>query len=190
MAKALQNLYNINVPAIFTPFETINSDEFVEKLCDLAQVNTEFLKWLGNFGIGITKCIFFNTPSKYETKIHIDGLLDNNKPFNCAKINMIYNSTDSTMRWYQALPGHEAGTIQKNSLQKSVQYWSKDQCQVTESHTANSHCIINGAKIHDLVNGDNNLSSRQCYSLILKDKVTGMNLTWIETYTRLCPILA
>lgn len=179
---------NLNIPVPFTEFEQQHSS-FVEKQLSVTNINREFTDWLYGLDIIVYKCIFFSSTPFRKYRLHVDGFFKENQSdvsekWSCVKINMVFNSTDTKMNWYKSLPGHEGGFTEKNSQGMMVRYWDPKHCEVLHTADVNSHCLFNGAVIHDLVNGPNNGQNRNCYTLWLKDK-SHKNLPWSEAATRL-----
>jgi hypothetical protein len=179
MSENLSYHHNINIPVKFIEFEK-PSDVFEERICNPDLVNDEFKDWLGTLGIEIARCIFFSSPPGKKYNLHVDGDKSQDGRYNCAKINIIFNSSNTYMNWYKAKPGFENGTTYLNTLGTPVRYWKKEDCEVLHRTEANRNCVINGSVIHDLENDKNNNGNRVCYSLILRDRTTKAWLRWDE----------
>ena len=182
---------NLNIPVEFNQFETENTG-FIEKHSDISKITQEFTDWLYTLDIILYRCIYFSSPPYRRYKLHVDGYfkeLQGEIAWSCVKINMIFNSTDTKMNWYKSLPGHEGGIVEKNTTGKEVRYWNQEQCEVLHTADVNQHCLFDGSKIHDLINGPNNGQNRSAYTLWLKDK-THKNLPWEEAAARLRPYFA
>lgn len=175
---------NINVPVEFREFEK-SADTFEEKICNPDLVNDEFKNWLSSMGIEIARCIFFSSPPGKKYNLHVDGDKAQDGRYNCAKINIIFNSLNTYMNWYQPNAGFENGTTYKNTLGTPVRYWKKEECKVVHRAKTNTNCLINGGVIHDLENDRDNQGNRRCYSLILRDKTTKAWLSWDDLVAKL-----
>lgn len=149
-----------------------------------SELPVEFNEWLLTMNLYVYEARFFNSPPGTKLRLHLDGQRQN-APYG-GKINLIFDSYDSTMNWFELKPGKE-GYIQKNKLGSDVMYFREEECNVLHSAPTNSHCMFHGMTIHDMRMGDNNGKIRQCYSLIIGDNLTGHRVTYTELYKRLTP---
>ena len=97
-----------------------------------------------------------------------------------TKINIVFNSTDTVMNWYKLLPG-KSPIVYRNQLGQPVNGYNIDDCQKVYTVQTNTHCLINGNEIHDLINGSNNGKNRHCYSMVLGYKKTNERLPWNQS---------
>ena len=176
----------VKVPVEFKEFEE-PAGIFEERRCDISKVNKEFTEWLASLNAEIAVCLFFCSPPNKKYSLHVDGNYKQGEKYNCAKINIVFDSSDTVMHWYQALPGFEDGETFNNTIGRPVKYWNKKNCKVLHTTSANQSCLIDGSVIHDLENGPNNGRFRKCYSLILKDKTSGEWLSWNDVVQRFKP---
>jgi hypothetical protein len=176
---------NLNLPFTFNPIETVkDSPHFIEdriRYARMIETNPDLIKWLRSLGLYIqdTRC-FHSLPNQTYNK-HIDNNQRNvnsqvvNKPYT-VKLNFVFNSLGTIMRWYDLLPGH-SGILYKNVQGEDVMGFTDDSVTEIYRSEVNTHCIINAGTIHDLSNNDNNNTNRICYSSILED-FRSHNLTW------------
>lgn len=173
----------LTIPVAFQNFEPA-SDHFLEKSLSLGKIPNEFRDWLRSLDIVIQRCIFFCSPPNRVYRPHVDGQFSAQEA-NWAKINIIFNSSDTVMTWYRAKDGFQDGFVEKNTESKLVRYWNPAHCDVLHQTPVNESCLINGTVIHDLKNGPNNGMMRSCYSMWIKDYKTGRLLTWEAAVDRL-----
>ena len=164
--------FNLNLPVPFIPYEVAPSP-FKEVPMDINLVNKEFVEWLESIGLTFYMGRFFKSPPFVNYALHIDGKAAKD----CVKINLVFDSSDTIMNWYEPLPGYN-GTIKPNPLGESVVYYEKERCKILHSAQVNSHCVINGNVVHDLKNGLNHGQTRKCYSIFLIDAKTSDRLKW------------
>lgn len=173
---------NLNIPVVFNNFEPA-SEGFSEKSLPVDNISKEFRDWLRTMGIIVTRCIFFCSPPHRVYRPHTDGSFQKKEDW--AKINIIFNSTDTTMTWYRAHEDSKEGYTQPNTEGKPVRYWDPAKCDILHHTAVNKNCLINGTVIHDLKNGPNNNNMRSCYSMWIADQETEKLLSWDEAYRRL-----
>jgi hypothetical protein len=185
---------NVNLPVPFIPYEMempldaqgnpapeVPIDKELLKLS-----SRDFINWLNSLDIIIGDSgRIFNSPPHKQYKLHIDGL---NLIGELTKLNFVFNSTDTIMKWYELLPG-KTGKPFKNTLGIPVMYYDPNDCKILKSAPVNSNCLISGSIIHDLTNGSNNGQYRTCYSIALIKKSTGKRLTWNEAVEIFKPYL-
>ena len=179
--------YNITLPFEFTPVQ-VNGPlqdhfEIPIDVRHLVQKNHELRLWLQQLGLRIDGARYFQSCPYLVYKKHIDaerppsGELLNRA--DVVKLNFVYNSTGSTMRWYKLLDG-QTGEYYLNTYNEYTMGFPED--RVVEIYQANTdtHCLLDGGTIHDLANGENNNVNRICYSLILQfsKNTRSEKLTW------------
>jgi len=165
---------NLKLPVPFVPFEK-GSDHFDEVPITDEHMSPEFLNWLAGMGLTFRKARFFNSIPNQQYRLHVDG--DVVKEL--VKLNIVFDSTDTIMNWYEPVDGYQ-GTLKPNGLGQPVLYYDKDKCNLLHSKPVNTHCILAGNIVHDLVNGPNNGQSRKCYSMFLVHKATDTLVKWDE----------
>ena len=175
--------FNIKLPIPFIPYSKV-FDTFKEIPLKKILVNREFIHWLALAGLTFNQGRFFNSPPNIIYDLHVDGKQETD----CVKLNLVFDSTDTKMNWYEPFLGY-AGTLQNNTVGEPILYFDKNKCNVLHTAPVNTHCIINGNIVHDLVNGPNNGQSRKCYSLILINFKTHRRLKWEEAVEILNPYL-
>jgi hypothetical protein len=177
---------NLNIPVEFEDFEP-PSQLFLEKNLPIKNISNEFKDWLSSLGIILTRCVFFCSPPHRTYRPHTDGSFFDHEDW--AKINIIFNSTDTTMSWYNAHEDSKEGYLETNTQGKIIRYWDPKHCDVLYQTPVNQNCLINGTVIHDLKNGPNNGNMRSCYSMWIADKETKQLLSWNDAATRLAPFI-
>jgi hypothetical protein len=183
--------YNTNFPFTFNPIEIDDRQGiWFEGLIDIGQLmdeNPEMEHWLRWHKLLISSARYFQSLPNQNYDKHIDVERSNGsknltrimpKKANKVKLNFVYNSTGTIMRWYKLLPG-QFGECFKNYQGETVLRFSDE--SVTEIYRAevDKHCLIDAGTIHDLTNSENNNTPRKCYSLIL-DSIYNP-VTWANT---------
>jgi hypothetical protein len=146
-------------------------------------INREFNDWLETMNLEIGEGgRFFNSLPNQVYKMHIDKQLSSAHT-DCVKINIIFDSYDTIMNWYNLKSGKE-GYEELNLIgHPLLRYFSED---VEKIYTAevNQTCLINAMIIHDLINGDNQGISRKCYSMPLIDSISKIRISWKDAKKR------
>lgn len=163
---------NINIPVPFIDYEQ-DYDKFKEIVVDQTRVNSEFIDWLNNLGLSFFNARFFNSLPYQKYPLHIDGKAD----LECTKLNIVFDSYDSVMNWYQPLDGY-LGNYHKNNVGEYIPVFEKHKCRIVHSARVDTTCIMQGHIIHDLQNQYNNGKCRKCYTFFLLDSKTQNRLTW------------
>jgi hypothetical protein len=183
--------YNINLPFTFNPIKFIEQEgpnHVLEQPINLVQLideNPEMQDWLNSKALLVTDARYFHSLPNQRYYKHID--VNRSSQGNATtmiipkyvpkiKLNFIFNSTGTIMKWYKLLPG-KFGNCYVNEEGESVLAFPDE--SVTEIYTAevDKHCLIDAGTIHDLSNSENNNVPRECYSLIL-DSWWQSPLTW------------
>jgi hypothetical protein len=86
---------------------------------------------------------------------------------NKVKLNFVYNSTGTTMKWYKLKDG-KTGISYENQVGEPVIGFPDDTVIEIYRAQVDQNCILDGGTIHDLQNGRNNKNYRLCYSLTLQ----------------------
>jgi len=162
--------YNINLPFTFNPTEldsNINEQRFFEKEIDSIRImgeNPELTEWLQqkNLYVETTRC--FQSEPFQRYKKHVDALGDK---ANKVKLNFIYNSTGTLMKWYKLKDG-KTGIAYKNQVGEPIIVFPDDTVFEIYRAQVDQNCILDGGTIHDLRNNGNNQNHRLCYSLTLQ----------------------
>ena len=174
---------NVKLPIPFIPYSK-GFDEFKELPLKKNLVNKEFIHWLASIGLTFNQGRLFNSLPNMIYDLHVDG----NRENDCIKLNLVFDSTDTVMNWYEPFPGY-SGTQYNNTVGEPILYFDKNKCNVLHTAPTNTHCILDGNIVHDLANGPNNGQSRKCYSLILINCKTNKRLTWEEAVEIFGPYL-
>ena len=176
---------NINIPVPFIPYEAVY-DKPLQLTVNVKLLNKEFTDWLLSLGLTTRMGRFFHSGPFNTYPPHLDY---HNTNVSCTKINLIFDSSDSIMNWYEPIPGYN-GDFHRNIINdEPILYHNKDKCRVIYSTPVNANCLVNGSIIHDLQNGPNNGQFRKCYSLFLIDAITSKRITWDEALTIFKPYI-
>jgi len=150
-------------------------------------INIEFKEWLASLTIGLDSCRFFGAEPGDKYGLHKDISYASelsNRVTDCVKINLIYNSNNSKMMWYELKPDRSSRVIH-NKVGEKLKIYNEEDCDVVfEENTNGPAHLINGMIIHTLLNGN---STRHCYSMPLVNLTTKIRLTWDEANKMLSP---
>jgi hypothetical protein len=170
---------NINLPINFIPHDFGKIDGFCELGHPVDERNRELLNWLQERELTTRVIRYFQSPPLIKYPLHVDGLI---KPGEArlkdiAKINIVYESTDCVMSWFQLKPS-KADIDAINFVGEKISYFDEKECDLLYSTECNQTCLINGGIIHTLQNGSNNGNTRRCYSIFLVDVHTNKYASW------------
>jgi len=159
-------IVNINLPVQFIPFDFLDTGQFKELIITPELVNHDFHLWLNSLDLKIDPKFsrFFSRPPGFWGTIHVDNSIQNS-----SKINIVYDSFDSLISWYDILPD-KSYTKKINYQDEIVISYDPDDCKRVHSTLGNKNCLFNGKIPHRVQVGTNNNKSRKCYSLLLLDK--------------------
>jgi hypothetical protein len=173
----------ITVPVDFKSTLIFNQSNYQEIPFDKKSINSEFNDWLESLGLEIgNDSRFFNSLPSQIYKMHIDKKLSSSHR-DCVKLNMIFDSYQTVMNWYQLFPG-KSGHEELNKIGHPLIRYRSDDVSLIYSAEVNRPCIINAMIIHDLINGDNLGMTRKSYSMPLIDIKSGTRITWKEAENR------
>lgn len=182
----VENIYHhkLNIPVLFVNVmegEQFSTTRQTELKLQNNLVNTEFLDWLATLGLTIRDSRFFNAPPfiKYEPHKDISLMSELRKRYtSCIKLNIIFNSVDSTMSWY-TLKKFAIPIVSMNPVGEKLHKYPLTILDKTfEADVNGPASLINGLEIHTLHNGP---TTRQCFSMPLHHKTTGIRITWSES---------
>jgi hypothetical protein len=100
------------------------------------------------------------------------------------KLNFVYHSHGSTMTWYDLKDSGDTYVNVNANGYKSLSF-KTEECDVIYHTDCDTHCLVNGGRIHTLTNGQNNNSTRLCYSMMIQDN--HRSLTWDRAVEMLTP---
>ena len=188
----MQNIYckKLQIPNIFVQcYQDIKIDKSLEKILPINDINIEFKEWLASLNIGLDSCRFFSAEPGDKYVLHKDISYASelsNRVTDCVKINLIYNSNNSKMKWYELKPDRSSSVVY-NKVGEKLKIYNEEDCDVVfEEDTNGPACLINGMIIHTLLNGN---STRHCYSMPLVNLTTKIRLTWDEANIMLSPYI-
>ena len=172
---------NLNIPNLFNPcYQDIIINKSIEKKLPNSDINIEFIEWLESLNIGVHNCRFFGALPYFKNPLHKDISYDSelsNRFTDCVKLNLIYNSVNSNMIWYELNPD-KTSEIVINKVGERLKIYKENDCHVLfETIADGPACLFNGAVIHTMNNGN---STRHCYSMPLINLTTRIRLTWDE----------
>lgn len=186
----MQNIYckKLQIPNIFVQcYQDIKIGKSLEKILPINDINIEFKQWLASLNIGLDSCRFFSAEPGNKYVLHKDISYNSelsNRVTDCVKINLIYNSDNSKMKWYELKPDRSSSVVY-NKVGQKLKIYNEEDCDVVfEEDTNGPAHLINGMIIHTLLNGN---STRHCYSMPLVNLTTKIRLTWDEANKMLSP---
>jgi hypothetical protein len=125
-------------------------------------INSEFHDWIESVGLYIDPIWgrYFESHPFEKYNIHADSLAPE---LHRTKINIIYDSYGTEMVWYDLNPKFEM-CVKKT---KVIRIYNEFICKEIFRTEVNTSCLMDGAKIHTLINSENQNINRKCYSLTL-----------------------
>jgi hypothetical protein len=165
---------DIRLPINFIPHKFLVSKQYHELMLTPDLINQEFHLWLKD--LGLKTCSigsrFFYRHSLNRGTIHVDAF-----DLNASKLLFIYDSKGAIMNWYDLLPGKTPTTfITQNG--EVIRSFDPKNCTKILTTPADSHCLINGKIMHQVVVGLNNFQYRKCYSITLLNYQTNERIHW------------
>lgn len=153
---------------------------------DFTRIEPIFFEWLNDYG---TTCCprwsrYFHSKPHEIYNIHADSISENQPK---TKINIIFDSYDTIMKWYELKPIYKR-LPETMFVHGVIRIYKPNQCEEVFQTQVNSNCIIDGSKIHTLINGANQGKKRKCFSFALKSLKTNKLLSFDEAIAHL-PIL-
>lgn len=146
---------------------------------DFTRIEPIFFEWLNDYGI--TCCSrwsrYFSSLPNQHYSIHADSISENQHK---TKINIIFDSHGTIMKWYD-LKSEYKKLPESLFVNGVIRIYKSNQCDEVFQTQVNSNCIIDGSKIHTLVNGANQGKKRKCFSFALKSLKTDELLSFEES---------
>lgn len=177
---------NINLPVPFVPYDYIDTEEtlqFKNNKIDFSKINNQFFEWLSDCGLSCCprRSRYFSSRPYQKYSIHADS--KDSQSFN-TKLNIIFDSDGTIMKWYKLRE-------QFNRIPDSHFFTgfirNYNENQVTEIYTmkCDTSCLLDGSKIHTLINSNNNNLMRKCYSFTLMNIHKNEYISYDEAKERL-----
>ena len=113
----------INIPVPFIPPNNIR-EGFHEVKLDRDTVNKEFMDWLASMNLTFFNGRYFSSPPNKSYKLHSD-INKSETATECVKLNVIFDSFDTSMSWYALLPD-KTEIISKNTVGEEIFYYDKN----------------------------------------------------------------
>jgi hypothetical protein len=169
-------IIDIKLPVDFIPHKFSKSYQYQELILTPDLINQEFHMLLKD--LGLKTCPdgsrFFHRPLFNRGTIHVDAF-----DANASKLLFIYDSEGAIMNWYELLSG-STSTPYINYQGEEIRSFDPKKCTKILTTPADSHCLINGKMMHQVVVGRNNFKYRKCYSITLLDYQTSERIHWNE----------
>lgn len=180
--------YKVKLPVEFVPFikpDTSKIGNYYHIFIKKDEIDPKFNSWLASYGLEVAWGLFLNSAPYGSYTPHLE---ESELGGNCVKLNIIFNSSDTKMKWYDLLPG-EKGESNPNMYGTNVFRANPAKCEIVHEANVNENCLLDAGTIHDLKNGFNQGKDRQCYSLILKRISENKPISWNNAVDVLGPIL-
>ena len=165
---------DIRLPVNFIPHEFLVSKNYHELMLTPDLINQEFHLWLKDLGLKTSPTgsrFFYRHPFNRGT-IHVDAF-----DLNASKLLFIYDSDGAILNWYDLLPGKTPTPfITQNG--EEIRSFEPKNCTKILTTKADSHCLMNGKIMHQVVVGPNNFKNRKCYSITLLNYKTSERIHW------------
>jgi hypothetical protein len=169
---------------------------------ELISNNLPLFRWLRTMDLRMISARIFRSVPKEHYHLHVDldppeNMNPDNQRFRLddssdydyervIKLNFIYNSHGSEMRWYRLKEGRQAQSWTNPSGVVSLAYDIND-CDEIYATACDSHCLLHGGRIHTLQNTTNCDELRMCYSIMIQNATD--TLTWSQAVKLLAPWL-
>lgn len=177
------NIFHRN---LILPFD-INAYEYIDtpvtlslknNRIDFTRIEPIFFEWLNDHGITCCPKLsrYFSSFPNQHYSIHADSISSEKSK---TKINIIFNSYGTIMKWYEL---KERYRILPESLfvRGSIRKYDSNMCEEVFQTSCDRNCIIDGSKIHTLINSVNKGKKRKCFSFALRSLKTGKLLDFEE----------
>lgn len=177
---------NINLPVKFIPYDYGDTEEtlrFKKNHIDFSKINTEFFDWLSDNNLSCCPKLsrYFCSRPNQRYAIHADS--KNSLTLN-TKLNIIIDSVGTIMKWYEVRKPFDR-LPDSFFFTGAIRNYQEHQVNEIFSVACDTPCLIDGAQIHTLINGNNNNMTRKCYSFTLKDTHTNQYVSYDEAKARL-----
>lgn len=174
----MTNIYHgiLNIPVEFTPIFPKEPPRYITPYA-LSLNDKALVDWLSRLNLKVKKILlFYMDPERVEVGTpHVDSnvLYDNQ-----VKINFVYSTAPSIMRWYQPKQGVDV-RIQTEQTMLAHPYLGANADDIEIVHTAQigTPSLVNVGQLHDIANVT---APRYCFSFILEHKKQHTLLNWDE----------
>lgn len=139
---------------------------------DLKKIPDEMTRWLDTKNLEIVHGeVFYLSPAGVDSlPIHIDGAqIDDH-----VKINFVYCDTPSFMNWYNI---NDETKLVRSQTPIGTNYISAnlEDCEKVCTAEIGQPSLVNVGRLHDISSVQ---SDRYCFSFVLKEKASEINLQW------------
>jgi len=180
------NIYhqNLAIPVPFSPKEMNMTDNVLGLYRSRFlknQINEEFLTWLYSLNLDLEegRILHMKTDRYTNYTIHTDSPNDS---INRVNINMIYDSIDSDMIWYECEKNSESF-----SQDGRLRYYNNGE-KIYETK-CNTHCLVNTGIPHRVINSQYQTKPRHCFILCLIHKDTKERMSFQQAENILAPYI-
>ncbi|MFZ9878363.1 MAG: hypothetical protein ACO3EG_07490 [Chitinophagaceae bacterium] len=174
--------YNLNIPVPFLPKGMDmrgNISGVYKKIFAKNLINDEFLSWLDFLKLDLEegRILHMKTNRHSQYPVHVDSPNDS---INRVNINMIYDSVDADMKWYQG--DKETETFTANKLVRSYTKYKE-----IYSVKCNAPALVNTGIPHRVVLSSRQIKPRHCFILCLIHKGTKERVSFQDAKEILSP---
>ncbi len=151
------------------------------KKINLDVINKEFKEVLSSLNLTINHIESFYKPATAGfSMVHIDLLGGD-----ISKINWIFGGKDSSMNWFESLPG-KAVVQSTNSIGAKYLVANKEDIVLIDSCKLKSPSLVQVGILHNVTNL---VEDRFCVSVCFVDNITNKRVTFETAATRLAPYI-
>lgn len=145
---------------------------------DFSEIEPIFFEWLNDHGLSCCSrwSRYFNSKPHAKYNIHADSIRSTDPK---TKLNIIFDSYGTIMKWYE-LKDRYKKVPEKYFVNNVIRIYKEPQCIEVFQTNTDSHCLIDGAKIHTLINSANQNKMRKCLSFALKSLKTNQLISFDE----------
>lgn len=174
----MKNIYHglLNIPITFNPIFPKEPPRYITPY-NISLNEKELVSWLASLNLKIKKVLlFYMDPERVDVGTpHVDS----NEPYdNQVKINFVYSTHPSIMRWYQPKEGVDL-RIYKEQTMLANPYLGANADDLEVVHTAQigTPSLVNVGQWHDI---SHVTAPRYCFSCILAHSDQYKTLYWDE----------
>ena len=160
------------LPLLKTGFYAAKYSATRQRLLDMEDVSSAFIKWLHSLGVFIVHADVFYTLPNTQYAIHKDHFNKADFP----KLNIIYSGQGSTMNWYTVKPGKTGKTTEYPDKNPYVTFDPQD-VELLQQHELLGTNLVQAGIPHNVTA---TVQPRWCISMLLLKTGSNRLLTWQE----------
>ena len=173
---------NVVLPFEMKAYDYPNTPETLalkNNCIDFTKIEPVFFEWLNDHGIACCPkwSRYFHSQPYTKYNIHADSTSSDQLK---TKINIIFDSYGTIMKWYELKECYKF-LPESYFVNNVIRIYEERQCREVFQANTDTHCLIDGSKIHTLINSANQGKKRRCFSFALKSLKTDELLSFEES---------